>query len=310
MQKTSLLFTLLPVMITFFTFIQPNEPVNRESVMIKTGFQRQAEDPKCTDCHSDLIEKKTVHTPAAESCENCHQVSIKEHSENGTKGLMLTEKVPGLCFMCHDGIKSYLDTIKNIHPAITNNKSCTYCHSPHSSSEKKLLMSEEKKLCLSCHNKDVLANGKKTVNMDKLLTSSKVIHPAIENDGCVVCHQPHGSPNSFLLKSSFPVGNYNPPKSEIYAACWECHDSELLTSKTTTTATNFRNGNINLHFLHTYEKNGRSCTMCHNVHASQNNHLIENKVKFGEWELPLRYTPRENGGSCFPGCHAEKTYNR
>ncbi|MDP2336396.1 MAG: cytochrome c3 family protein [Bacteroidota bacterium] len=145
--------------------------------------------------------------------------------------------------------------------------------------------------------------------MDKLLTNSKVIHPALE-DGCIVCHQPHGSSNNYLLKSTFPAGNYVPSKKESFAVCWECHDSDLFELEKTTTATNFRNGDVNLHNVHRKGKNERSCIMCHNVHASPNEHLIEDKVKFGEWELPIRYTPRENGGSCFPGCHAEKSYSR
>lgn len=274
------------------------------------NYQRMAEETKCMDCHSDLIEKKVVHQPAKESCETCHDVKIKEHSENDTQGLKMVEKVPDLCFTCHDGLKSELDSIKNVHGAINEKKSCNNCHSPHASAEKKLLISEEKELCLSCHNRDVTANGKKVVNIKKLLATSKFIHSPLQSDGCVVCHQPHGSENSYLLKGTFPIGNYTLAKRENFSFCWDCHDSDLFGVAVTATATNFRNGAKNLHYLHRTGKNGRSCIVCHNVHASKNEHLIEDKVKFGAWELPIRYTPTKNGGSCFPGCHGERSYSR
>jgi predicted CXXCH cytochrome family protein len=290
-----------------------NQVISTESKKVESyegNYQKQTEDPKCTDCHSELIEKGTKHPPATESCETCHDVKIKEHTENGTKGLMLVEKVPELCYACHDGLKSILDTIRNVHAAINSEKSCTNCHSPHSTVEKNLLVTEEKKLCLSCHNRDVSANGKKVVNINKLLTTSKFIHPVLENDGCVVCHQPHGSYYNYLLIGDFPLGNYASAKRDNFAFCWECHVSDLLEVAVTTTATNFRDGAKNLHYIHRTGKNGRTCITCHNIHASQNEHLIEDKVKFGEWALPIRYKANANGGSCFPGCHSEKSYSR
>jgi predicted CXXCH cytochrome family protein len=309
MEKSSFL-VILPFTFMLGLLYQVISTESKKVEFHEGYYQKQTEDPKCTDCHGELIEKGTKHPPAEESCETCHDVKIKEHTENGTKGLMLTEKVPELCYTCHEGLKAILDTIRNVHAAVNSAKSCTNCHSPHSTVEKKLLISEEKKLCLSCHNRDVSANGKKIVNINKQLTNAKFIHPALENDGCVVCHQPHGSSNNFLLIGSFPVGKYAPAKREIFSFCWECHDSDLFEVAASTSATNFRDGARNLHYLHRTGKNGRTCVVCHNVHASKNEHLIEDKVKFGEWELPIRYKANENGGSCFPGCHSEKSYSR
>jgi hypothetical protein len=82
----------------------------------------------------------------------------------------------------------------------------------------------------------------------------------------------------------------------------------LLNAEKTVTATNFRNSEKNLHFVHIKKGKTRSCVMCHNVHASTNEHLIEENVAFGEWNLPIRYIAKKNGGSCFPGCHAKKEY--
>lgn len=309
MEKLIFLILLLPSL-GLFGFINQEIPTsNRAFGSDQENYQKQSSEAKCIHCHADIIGKIAKHQPATESCETCHDLKIKEHAENVKAGLMLVENVPELCFSCHDGLKTNLDTIRNVHQAIYNKKSCTYCHSPHSSVEKKLLVSEQKTVCLSCHNKDVTSTGKKVVNIKRLLASNKVIHPALE-EGCVVCHQPHGSVNNYLLIGAFPAGNYAPAKRDNFAFCWECHDSDLLEVAVTASKTNFRDGGKNLHYIHRTGKNGRSCVMCHNVHAAPNEHLIEDKVKFGEWELPIRYKANENGGSCFPGCHSEKSYTR
>lgn len=310
MQKLLHILALVPFFSLLSLVIQLNLYDDREVGNHQENYQIKAEETKCMDCHSNLVEKKVAHNPATESCQTCHDINIKEHSENGTLGLMLVEKVPELCFNCHDGLKSELDTIKNIHGALKEKKGCINCHSPHSSTEKKLLVSEERELCLSCHDQDVTANGKKVRNIKKLLATSKVIHPPLKSDGCVVCHQPHGSSNNYLLYGKFPVGNYSPAKRENFSFCWDCHDSDIFGVAVNDTKTNFRDGNRNLHYLHRMGKNGRSCIVCHNVHASKNEHLIEDRVKFGVWEMPIRYTPTKNGGSCFPGCHSERSYSR
>ena len=310
MGKSLFIYSLLPFISLFGLVLQESVDLTGNSEVkdqIHSGLV--TEDPKCLDCHSDLIESAFQHKPASASCSECHQVNITDHTVNGARGLMLNAEVPQLCYSCHGDLKQIIDTSKNVHQAVLAEGQCTICHSPHSSDEKKLLVTGQKKLCLSCHNKDISEDGKKVVNIKKLISVSKVIHPPVENSGCVVCHQPHASSNNYLLISAFPKGNYAKATLDNFAFCWECHDSDLLEVSNTTSATNFRDGDRNLHFVHMNAEKGRSCVMCHNVHATMNEHLIETKVKFGEWELPVKFTPSEKGGSCFPGCHAEKSYN-
>jgi predicted CXXCH cytochrome family protein len=218
------------------------------------------QDPKCLECHDDLLRGKVIHAAASGSCGNCHKTDLKEHTEVDAKGLDL--------------------------------------------------LSTGKDLCLKCHNQDTRADGSKTENIQELLKSASTIHAPVRDDGCVVCHKPHGSENNYLLISSFPRGIYAPAVPDSFALCWECHDGELLTAPATTGATNFRDGDRNLHFVHMNGKGSRSCVMCHNVHASSGEHLIETKVRFGQWMLPVNYVSSENGGSCFPGCHTKQSYTR
>ena len=50
--------------------------------------------------------------------------------------------------------------------------------------------------------------------------------------------------------------------------------------------------------------------MCHDVHGADNDRLIAKSVKFGQWDLPLKYIKTENGGGCSPGCHKPYSYDR
>ena len=268
------------------------------------------EEPKCTDCHGDKLSKKLVHAAAADSCGNCHKISVKEHPADKVKGLQLIENMPALCYKCHEDVKKDILSSGKLHSAMHQKGSCTACHSPHSSDYDKLLKNSQNKLCISCHNKNFSGTGAPAVNMKSLLANSKVIHAPVKDDVCMTCHKQHAGKDANLLNNAFPVGNYTTVDAAAFGLCWDCHDQGLFTEAKTTTATGFRNGETNLHFIHLNSGTGRSCVLCHNVHASPNDHLIEDKVRFGQWNMPVRYVPAEKGGSCFPGCHEKKSYSR
>lgn len=274
------------------------------------SISKNLEDKKCEDCHANLISKKTQH-PAAldDGCSTCHQSNNTEHPKTGVKTFVLTDKLPDLCFTCHDDIKSDLANLKVVHGAVTQQKLCINCHSPHSSDQGKLLVTTEKELCLSCHDKIIPSGDKKLVNIKLLLKNSKVIHSPV-SEGCTTCHRPHASANNYLLAKSFPEGFYTSAKKDSFALCFDCHDSELIETATTNSATNFRNGNKNLHVVHINGEKGKNCVMCHNIHGSNNDHLIQDKITFGSWEMKINYKANTNGGSCSPGCHREKKYTR
>jgi predicted CXXCH cytochrome family protein len=261
---------------------------------------------KCLACHDDKLKQAVVH-PVAEGCDNCHTATGKEHP-GADKGFSLSQKLPDLCISCHPDA---MDNVKNPfpHKAVIEKKSCVNCHSPHSTAEKKLLLKDEKSLCLSCHNKTVTSGTRKISNIKQLVEKGKSVHAAIEG-GCIGCHSPHGAKNQQLLKNNFPSGNYADSKKENFALCFTCHDALLMETKTSKTATGFRNGDKNLHFVHINGPKGRSCNFCHNMHGSNNEHLIEDAVYFGTWKMQMNYKSDNNGGSCSPGCHTEKKYVR
>ena len=94
--------------------------------------------------------------------------------------------------------------------------------------------------------------------------------------------------------------------------CFGCHNKEVATKEFTETLTDFRNGKLNLHFLHVNREKGRSCKACHEVHAGSQEKHIAKDVPYGKsnWMLPINYTKTETGGSCVVGCHKVKPYDR
>jgi len=270
------------------------------------GFSLIAQVPElCFGCHDIKKTDEHIHPPFAEgSCLDCHEV----HSSN--EPFFVSIKAPGLCYSCHSDLNDTIKSSAVVHQAVTVEKSCLNCHSPHLSPEKKMLLTDQQSLCLSCHDKTIAVGTRTIPNMKQLIEKSKYVHGAIENNGCSFCHSPHASQKANLLKKAFPSGNYAPGKKENYPLCFSCHETEIITEPVTTEATGFRNGDKNLHYLHVVAEKGRSCSNCHNFHASNNLYLIADKTKFGNWDMPIKYTRIEKGGSCSPGCHTEKTYKK
>lgn len=258
----------------------------------------------CMDCHSDIMQQEFKHAVVdKKGCNQCHKPTWKEHPGK-KKGFELREKMPQLCVGCHDGIIDH----KNVHsPAAGGN--CTACHSPHSSPFDKLLVTDRKKLCLDCHNKPLTAGNRPVKNISQMLRKKKYTHTAL-NGGCLPCHLPHGSDYPDFLNAAFPKGNYTTAATDSFDLCFQCHDSDLLEKELTTTATNFRNGDKNLHFIHMNGSKARSCMDCHDAHAADNPYLIADKVPFGKWELPIKFMVQDSGGTCQPGCHSLRKYVR
>ena len=132
-----------------------------------------------------------------------------------------------------------------------------------------------------------------------------------EPEGGSFCHhRAHGSEFRALLVDAYPEEEYVPATTENFGLCFLCHDTGILDEEETEWATGFRNGKQNLHRLHIQGNKGRNCRMCHNLHGSMQPFLLEECVGFGSWEMNLNFAPREDGGSCLPGCHGKLAYTR
>jgi predicted CXXCH cytochrome family protein len=147
--------------------------------------------------------------------------------------------------------------------------------------------------------------------MLQFLNDSSYVHGPIKKGDCSACHDPHGSDYWRIVKQFFPQEFYAPFTLGMYELCFSCHEKTAALMDSSTTATGFRNGTANLHYTHVNkEYKGRTCKVCHDIHASNNPLHVTDEVPFGEWLLPLNFEQLDNGGRCTPGCHEAKEYDR
>ncbi len=245
---------------------------------------------ECIDCHGDKIDQNVKHEAVENGCDICHESTGEPHPEDGVFGFKLVDSTPDLCYYCHDEAEAF----PSGHQPVMEGK-CLSCHDVHGSANQALMILPEQELCLSCH---------------QMLQGKEILHTAIEDGGCMICHQPHGSEFRELLNERYPAEEYPVASIDSFGLCFMCHDSDLMEAEETEWATNFREGNRNLHQLHNNGKKGRNCKFCHNLHGSGQEFLIEDRIPFGNWEMQMNFVATEQGGSCLPGCHGKKTYKR
>ncbi len=260
----------------------------------------------CFQCHDDVVNKQYKHVPVENGeCTMCHD----PHQSDNPKQLV-KPPTSELCFMCHDK-----DNFKGTtpHGPVTEGE-CLECHHPHTSDNPRQLLTIQPDLCFKCHNsrlKDY--NGKTIPSIKGLFDLEGVnLHKPFAEGRCTTCHNPHPSDNHRLLKKRYPAEFYATYSDKAYALCFSCHDGikKAMKEPRTLTETNFRNGNLNLHFRHVNRIKGRTCRTCHHHHGSKNPKLIRNRFSFGQSSLPITYTKTETGGTCFPTCHTPAKYDR
>lgn len=264
----------------------------------------------CFMCHTDKAQTinntEFLHKPVSESCTKCHD----PHS--APIRFMLEITAPVLCYSCHTDKKKQISNVSVKHRAVEIEKSCLNCHDPHNSNIARILTMESMDLCLTCHDREYkLPDGKVLMDMKELLVEHTDHHGPIRQKDCSGCHNAHGDEFFRILRKPYPPKFYMPFSVENYALCFGCHEKTIVLDPETTKLTNFRNGRENLHFKHVNKPDkGRTCRACHETHASNFPKHIREAVPFGVWELPVNYEKTKTGGSCTPGCHKLKKYDR
>ena len=209
----------------------------------------------CTDCHSGG--DKHIEEPENRNITNPFKTDPVENHK--------------ICTPCHSNPHTQNDPVVNTHAQ--NNVGCSTCHSVHHPREKQLLVSAPNDLCLSCHQElsgkffsvshhPVLQKTILCIDCHKLSDpSNKPLSAAnvnsecfschaefqgpfpyehgavndytVEKEGCIYCHDPHGSPHPRLLRQ--PVGplclncHFVPKHQTAHGGIWaksdctECH---------------------------------------------------------------------------------------
>jgi predicted CXXCH cytochrome family protein len=139
-----------------------------------------------------------------------------------------------VCFECHADFQQKLKK-SFVHTPVKGGD-CTSCHNPHASEHGKLLATDEKQICRTCHD-------------DLVPKQAKSVHPPVAAGNCVGCHDPHASDNKFELSRAG------------VETCGSCH---------TGISDRWRQVRVK------HAGAAGSCGACHEVHASaEAEHLLK-----------------------------------
>jgi predicted CXXCH cytochrome family protein len=264
----------------------------------------------CLACHKEmqrpLASAKHKHKALEDGCEKCHD------AHGSSSPMSLRQPQPGLCLDCHKDLAGKISKSAVAHSAISSDRLCMNCHAAHTSNEPKLQRDLQVNTCLSCHAKPIKTDRGYSVAATPEVADKKLVRHGEINDGqCAGCHDLHGAEHRMLLKKPFTQNFYQQFAPENYALCFSCHNTELATLKQTSSATAFRNGNVNLHWIHANSGDrDKNCRTCHAAHATPGERLVRATFHFGKRDLPVAFTKTASGGSCAPGCHAAYGYDR
>jgi len=265
----------------------------------------------CFFCHKatqQMVGFQVPHKPAQEHCGYCH------NPHNSKYRMLLHAPTKALCGSCHLEIDKIVRQAPVDHAPAKRGETCKNCHVPHGSHVERLLHKLPSDMCLVCHDTDGIVDndGVALENIKRKIAVKPFHHEPIDKKNCSACHVAHGGENFRLLNKKYPHKFYEPYTKESYALCLDCHNMERsLTELTTTTLTDFRDGDKNLHAVHVSKpKKGRTCRSCHGEHATDQLHLIREHVPFGKvnWQLDINYVKTKTGGRCERSCHEKAEY--
>ncbi len=275
-------------------------------------IDRKSINESCLVCHDEfgekMAKKQFIHKATTkENCTGCHDAHGSNH-----KFLLKEKAAPDLCLTCHNKIQKAMGLSAAHHGPVTTGDACMTCHEVHASNLKNLLKKPEKELCLKCHSKELkTATGAVLANIQKALEEGKVHHKPIDDGECTACHATHGSAKPSLLKHEYDGEFYQEITEKSFDLCFSCHKPKLVEMSHVADETGFRNGQINLHYLHLRgQKKQRGCAACHAVHASRQPKLIADWVSFNDYQFPIKFQKVKDGGTCLTACHGAKTYDR
>lgn len=206
----------------------------------------------CLRCHSKALARANIrrspHTLNDVACTECHSIHKSEAPR-----YLLAKAQPDLCYRCHADLRAQF-SLPYKHPVNTGFMSCTDCHNPHGTFAPTWRMAARppmvsqalgnQEACLKCHT-------------DKAGPFA-FEHPPVRVEGCEMCHYPHGSSNSRLLRR--PV---------VFTMCLECHNG----------AGNFGRGGTGVPSLspahNMLDPRYQNCTNCHlRIHGSNSDPLF------------------------------------
>jgi predicted CXXCH cytochrome family protein len=265
-------------------------------------------DELCLQCHTETEtnEHGVLHPPDSSTCVTCHSPH-----QSSVPHLLRTEEQLLQCGQCHAQDLQEASERPFRHRFFNPQTECGTCHYAHREGQGRFVRANLGETCLTCHDMNIRMENRTLENVGSVIRQASVVHPPLAERACHVCHTPHGSLQSSLLREDYPGGSYAAYDSRNYQLCWSCHDSALVEAAETEASTGFRDGTRNLHSVHVLQsQRGRACHLCHSAHASERPHLIRSTMTFGTWTTEFDFQVLPDGGTCTTACHRPTEYNR
>lgn len=174
-----------------------------------------AGDAICLSCHEAKATAASwgthPHGRAGIGCLSCH-------APFSPPGEATKAPQPALCAQCH-GIQVAQFRLPNHHPVETGAVKCSDCHDMHRPTPPLAAAKRWTDACAACHRQEA--------------TPRMFPHEAGRADGCIACHEPHGSTSPRLLRFSrvvdlclschIPPATHDLAPGAGYASCLACH---------------------------------------------------------------------------------------
>jgi predicted CXXCH cytochrome family protein len=200
-------------------------------------------DKNCAECHANVT--KDFHTAeharlkahgangAEIGCESCHGAGSVHSESGGARHTIINPKRNAeVCMTCHLEMKARFDASHH-HPVENGKVSCSDCHNPHKGPAIKgggTMLASQSDTCMQCHQAQ---------------RGPFVFEHEAVREGCVTCHDPHGTPNDKMLvqrnnnlclkchfQSQTPsgdivIGSQNHGSRVLQGTCWSagCHEA-------------------------------------------------------------------------------------
>lgn len=218
---------------------------------------------KCAECHDETAAHFNGATHAKLglkddkgvdiSCESCHGGGSVHVKAGGSKNTMINpNKNPEACFACHLDKRGEF-SLPNSHPVLAGKVGCADCHDTHEGSAVRgsaKAIETMNESCAKCHSAQ---------------SGPYVFEHGAVKEGCVSCHNPHGSVNQKMLVA------------RDVNLCLSCHLTAPPTSGPGQISTSSRFNTAHSGELHNSDAQRGTCWSagCHEaIHGSNaNNHL-------------------------------------
>ena len=156
----------------------------RGLILEPTKLEAAEADRSCVACHQTADRPLLRWTCSEHRMEGVACVAC--HDPNAPLGKTLRQEDPALCIRCHTDVGAEF-RLPSRHPIGEGRMGCSDCHDPHGNESGVHRFDLSRRSCNGCH-----AEKAGPFVFD---------HTAKDLEGCIVCHRPHGSPNSRLLET-------------------------------------------------------------------------------------------------------------